>query len=292
MSADAPGESGPTGVGRRRARISDEETERRMLDTALAALARSGLTVSLEHIRLEDIIREAGVSRSAVYRRWPHKDLFLGDLLLELANAGEPLSTPDGRATTKVVREVFGRHLQSLDTAASRWELAVDMLRESAALDFREIHQSAQWRSYLALTVTFLSLPAGELRDQVQEALTTTEQRFTERIAHGYRTITELLGLRLRPSQEVTFEAIANLGNAMLRGMVIKTLAAPRLATERVTDSAFGLDADWTLPELGLTGLINSFLEPDPEIDWEDGRIAALRLRLLSTDNIFDGTHG
>jgi hypothetical protein len=29
-----------------------------------------------EHISFEDVIREADVSRSSAYRRWPHKDLF------------------------------------------------------------------------------------------------------------------------------------------------------------------------------------------------------------------------
>jgi AcrR family transcriptional regulator len=38
-----------------------------MLDAALAMVLRNGLTVGLDHISFEDIIREAGVSRAAVY---------------------------------------------------------------------------------------------------------------------------------------------------------------------------------------------------------------------------------
>ena len=33
------------------------------------------------------VIRDADVSRSSAYRRWPYKDLFFSDLLRELAKA-------------------------------------------------------------------------------------------------------------------------------------------------------------------------------------------------------------
>jgi hypothetical protein len=45
--------------------LSDEETGRRMLDTALATVNRAGLTVGLDHISFEDVIRDAAVSRTA-----------------------------------------------------------------------------------------------------------------------------------------------------------------------------------------------------------------------------------
>ena len=56
-----------------------------MLRAAVAMVHHAGLTVSLDHISFEDVIRDADVSRSAAYRRWPYKDLFFGDLVEELA---------------------------------------------------------------------------------------------------------------------------------------------------------------------------------------------------------------
>ena len=64
--------------------------ERRMLGAALAVVGRTGLTVSLDHLSFEDIIRDADVSRSAVYRRWPYKDLFFSDLVKQLALDAAP----------------------------------------------------------------------------------------------------------------------------------------------------------------------------------------------------------
>ena len=80
----------PSGLGRRARRLSDQETERRMLAAAVAMVQRTGLTVSLDHISFEDVIRDADVARSAVYRRWPYKDLFFSDLVKELAKEAIP----------------------------------------------------------------------------------------------------------------------------------------------------------------------------------------------------------
>jgi AcrR family transcriptional regulator len=58
---------------------------------------RDGLTVSLDHISLEEVIRDADVSRSAVYRRWPYKDLFFSDLVKELARSATATILDDPR---------------------------------------------------------------------------------------------------------------------------------------------------------------------------------------------------
>jgi len=83
-------EQTPTGLGRRGRRLPDEELRRRTLRAAVAMVHHAGLTVSLDHISFEDVIRDADVSRSAAYRRWPYKDLFYGDLIEELAKEGAP----------------------------------------------------------------------------------------------------------------------------------------------------------------------------------------------------------
>jgi AcrR family transcriptional regulator len=49
-------------------RLSDQETEQRMLRAAVRTISSAGLTVSLYHISLEDVIRAADISRSTVYR--------------------------------------------------------------------------------------------------------------------------------------------------------------------------------------------------------------------------------
>ena len=74
-----------------------------------AMVHRTGLTVSLDHISFEDVIRDADVSRSSVYRRWPYKDLFFSDLVKELAmNATPTIVADEAELIRRVVAEQAG----------------------------------------------------------------------------------------------------------------------------------------------------------------------------------------
>ena len=115
----------PTGLARRRRRLPEDETERRMLRAALAMVHQTGLTVSLEHISFEDMIREADVSRSSAYHRWPHKDLFFSDLVLELARNPTPGIVAD--EMNMIGRTIAGR-LDRLARVARAWELMAGLL--------------------------------------------------------------------------------------------------------------------------------------------------------------------
>ena len=74
----------------RRPRISQQQTEARMLAAAVDQINAAGLTVSLDHLSFEAVISAADVSRTAAYRQWPNKELFLNDLVRELARAATP----------------------------------------------------------------------------------------------------------------------------------------------------------------------------------------------------------
>jgi AcrR family transcriptional regulator len=268
MQAD-PGRLGTSSLGRpRRTRISDQETERRMLATAAEAVAEAGLAVSLDHIRLEDVIREAGVSRSAAYRRWPTKDAFLGDLLLELARGQAPMAALGTEEADASIRRVLTERLDELDTIEGRRHAVAAVVRETAEHEFRRITTSPQWRTYLALTATFAGLPEGGLRDQVGEALATSERTLTEGVARSHDAVARLLGLR---ATQVGIEDIAHLVNAQMRGMVVKALVQPELA-ERTSPVGFtGADEEWSLVAVGVAALVLAFLEPDP--DWDAVRL-------------------
>lgn len=252
-----------------------------MLDVATAMVGDTGLTVSLDHISFEDVIREARVARSAVYRRWPYKDLFFSDLLKELARASTP-AIRDDRGGLELIRRIALDRLDWLHTPQGRQDLCFEFLRQGSLHDFELIHGSTEWRTYLALHATFLSLADGELRSEVGAALAESEHGFIQEIAGTYSHLTGLLGYRLRPESNATYETLATLASATMRGLVVTALSTPAVVDLRVVSKPFGTSriVDWSLPALGIAGLASSFLEPDPEIDWTDDRIASVRHQL------------
>jgi AcrR family transcriptional regulator len=265
----------PTGLARRGRRLSDRETEERMLRAAVAMVSRTGLTVSLEHISFEDVIRDAGVSRSAVYRRWPHKDLFFIDLVKALARDATPTIVTD---ELELIKQIVAAHQDWLETPGSRHGLIIELFRQLSLLDFQTLYGSPEWRTYLALHATFLSIADGELRDQVQAALGQSEHDHIGRVARAWERLAGLLGYRLRPELGATFETVATLVDAAMRGLVITALSMPGVAAYRVRVSPFGAAGadEWSLPALGLASIALAFLEPDPSFEWDGERAASL----------------
>jgi AcrR family transcriptional regulator len=255
-----------------------------MLRTATALIDASGLTVSLDHISFEEVIQQAGVSRSAAYRRWPYKDLFFSDLLKELARAARPAAVSGFEAAAVSIREIAMAHLDWLETPDGRHDLVLEMIRRAALNDFETMFGSTEWRTYLALHATFLSVADEELRNDLQAALATSERGFISRIADSWEQLAGLLGYRLRPEVQGSFEMIASLASATLRGLVIMALSTPEIASRRIQARPFGAaqTAEWSQVALTAASIAFAFLELDPTIEWDDGRLAEVRRALGS----------
>jgi AcrR family transcriptional regulator len=210
---------------------------------------------------VDRVLGTHNVSRSSVYRRWPYKDLFFSDLVKELAKDATPLIMSD---EAELIRRIVTAHPDWLVTPELRRGLIVELFRQLALFDFQALYESAEWRTYIALHATFMSLADGGLRDQVQAALAESEQRRIGRIATAWKQLAGLFGYRLRPELGATFETVATLIDATMRGLVIMALSIPDIAAHRTLASPLGAAGkdEWSLP---ATGLASAFLEPDPQ---------------------------
>jgi AcrR family transcriptional regulator len=271
-------EPGPTGAARRRARLRDSETERRMLDAALALITERGLTVSLEHLSMEEVIGAAGVSRASAYRRWPYKDLFFGDVLVELARATE-LSDHSHRLAERV-RAVLPGDAAQLRTEAGRRDLAVELVRMVTEANVEAISSAPAWLTYLAVNATFLGLPEGEVRGRVGAAVAEATRRFTAGRAAIYAEMAQLLGYRLVPPLTAPegFELMSAAVGSMATGLVVRGLAEPELIVHRTPRRPFGStrEAPWSTAVFLIAGVIMSFVEPDPAVVWDEARIRSV----------------
>ena len=282
MTQDA---SAPTGLTRRRRRLSDEETEQRMLQAALAMVNQAGLTVSLDHISFEDVIRDAGVSRSAVYRRWPYKDLFFSDLLRELARGSSPAIVTGNPEAIEAVRRTILDHLDWLETPAYRRALAAEVLRKGALNEFEIFRGSAEWRTYFALNATFLSLPDSDLRREVQARSPSPSRpappgrrllrtgRHADRAPPATRARRHLRDDRLPGQRHHPRPGHHGPRRPWRRGRPRPGQPLRRPGTRRMV-----------APALGIASIAMTFIEPDPAIEWTDEHTAEVRAALMSAD--------
>ena len=269
----------PTGVARRRPRISDAETGDRMLRAALDLVAERGLTVGLDHLSLEAVIARADVSRASAYRRWPYKDLFLADLLVQVAQDTELSAEPPGLVAE--IRALVAA--TDLSDARARRDLLVEALRLSGGAELERLSTSPRWRTYVALSATVTGLPEGPIREASATAIGAAEERFAARRERVYRNLADLIGYRTKPGvdPDTAFGLLARTSGAAMTGFIVRALVAP-VATVRQPLAPFGSsrEADWSVAEYGLVAVFDAFLEPDPDAVWTEETIAE-RLRRL-----------
>ncbi|MDE9364447.1 TetR/AcrR family transcriptional regulator [Luteipulveratus sp. YIM 133132] len=267
---------------RRSARLSDQETADRMLDTAVGMVNESGLQVSYGLLRLEDVIAAAGVSRSAVYRRWPTKNHFFADLMKRLAGEDHPGAVAYDTATIEQVTTFGLEHLDWFTTPGDRRKLLVELCRQGALQNFEAIVGSPEWHIYIALNATVLSLPDNELEHDMRAALGSSEEAFVAKMTTFYEAMVGLLGFRLRDDAipGATYRTLTTLGASVVEGLSINTISTPEVASTRFTADPFdtGLTAEWSLPALGYTGVALTLLEPDEtQGEWDRSRLEAVR---------------
>ena len=243
----------------------------RLVRTAVAQIERQGMTVSLEHISLERVIAESGVSRASAYRHFANKAEFLTDVLTTVVRS----TRLEGESPAEV-EELLGlltQHEDGLSTEQGRRDLAVEGLRRAARSDFERIATSPQWHTYVALHATCRGLPHGELRSQVLEALADTEAQFTAQRAVVYARLATLLGYRLVPPLTAPegFLVMADAAGALMTGLMVRTGILRDTGPDLMRLAAHGSTetAEWTWPAFHLAGLILAHLEPDPDITWD-----------------------
>ncbi len=253
-------------AGRRR-RLSLEEVEQRVMAKARELLIgeTGGLTVSLDHINLEVIIAEAGVPRSSAHRRWPTKDDFVVDFLCDIAGPNWfGTAAFDVETIRKAIRVVQER-AELLGTEEGRSIILHEAVRVAAKQNFDAIVTSSEWRTYVALTATVISIPDEQVRNKILTKLREAEMTFIDRMTTFYAGMSTVLGFRPKPPY--TFRHLAAAGAAIVEGLSLRRIVNLELVTEplKMPNHDGGGTTEWTLAAAGFLAIIESMIESNPD---------------------------
>jgi AcrR family transcriptional regulator len=267
-------------AARRAPRLRADQVRRKMLLAGKKAALEAGIGVSLEAVRMEDVIRRARVPRSSVYRMWPQRSDFVADLILYLAGPGGYL---DGRQvfdaeTYDVARKVMAENAQLLCTERGRRAVLCEVTRVAVTTNFARMLSDQAWRVHHALLASFASVADQDARTAIARALEQGEAQARTAMVGLIEEIMATIGLRIRqPGMRVEHLVVA--GVSLLQALAVRQplTAAATGGTDDVTTGSLtadmlpgppGLDGrqtTWPLPALAYLGLVDSFAELDPD---------------------------
>jgi AcrR family transcriptional regulator len=291
MEADG---SSPAPAPRRR-RIPAAEVRERMLRAAQdIVLETGGVTISLEDVSLEDVMRRAQVPRSSVYRLWPYKGDFVDDLLCRLAEPGwvDSAQAVNQQRALDVAREVIAANKPLLATDEGRRAVMREAARRAVIVSLQDMSADPAWPVFLALNSTVGSVRDPGARARIASALEAFEKARVDSMVRFFEEIIGVIGLRVREGYRLEHLSVA--AGAMMQGLLMRKL------TVRNTDSAVhrpGASGDWSLDEvvngplpgpglggeraqwslvaLAYLGIMEVFLEVDTDVvmvdDWYEG---------------------
>lgn len=251
-----------------------------MLRQGLEVIRVRGLTVGLEDVRMEDLISAAEVPRSSVWRIWPGKWEYLVDLLSEAAGPTEGVLPPAlDVSVMDLAMSIVGGQPERLATAEGRRAALVEVVRVAIERDYGVFLGSTSWRTYVALLATVGAIGDERARNQIAARLVASEQDgFVPHVAAFYELLCGSLGLRLR-RPEYTFEHLALAGAALIEGLALREVLLDSfgdLAPDTHEPSLKTLlraplpgpdrtGSTWTTVNLAFLGIVDSFVEPDPD---------------------------
>ncbi|MDQ1084566.1 MULTISPECIES: TetR/AcrR family transcriptional regulator [Microbacterium] len=251
------------GAPGRNSRQPADETRELALSTALSMLSQTGLTVSLEHLSIEDLIRTAGLPRSTFYRLWPAKERFFADLLVELATSSDSNDAMFYPGTQVAAYEVIEANKHLLATHEGRVAVLRDAVRVAGRMNFEHFSEAVGWRTHVTLVASASSLADVENRERLVAALQETEQLFIERTAKFYGDALSGLGFSFTPGASA--ELLAGLGAAVVEGLAQRRLVNPELADTIIMKPGIdGQLVEWHPAALGFWGILEALVDLEP----------------------------
>jgi AcrR family transcriptional regulator len=262
-------------------RVPAEQVRQRMLAAGRDLALESGAALTIEHLRLEEIIQRARVPRSSVYRMWPYKEDYIDDLLSYLAGPGSwfddnGVFDPE---TFAVVERVIAENKHLLTTVQGRRALLSEVIRLAVARNYQALSESPAWRLHTALITTLGSSRNSTAREKIVGALEEAQSQSRGSMVALFGHLAGVLGMRLRDPQR-SVEHMMLAGGLLVQSLALRNVQVQAIAgttdgskVERLLNVPVpgpGLDgepAEWTLAAFAYLGIIDAFAEFDPDFE-------------------------
>ena len=263
-------------------RVPAEEVRRRMLEAGRELAIESGAALTIEHLRVEEIIQRARVPRSSAYRMWPYREEYIDDLLCYLAGAGNwfndrPVFDPE---TFTVLKQVVEDNRELIGSAEGRRAELCEIVRLTVAQNYAALTESGTWRLHMALSATLGSTRSGEARQKIAAALEESQRVSRDSLVAVFGFLAGELGLRMR-HPAATIEHMQLAGGLLVQSVALRNVQVRAAAGDDDSGEAalvdtllnvplpgpglHGRPAEWTLAAYAYMGVVDAFIELDPD---------------------------
>ncbi|MBL8777410.1 MAG: TetR/AcrR family transcriptional regulator [Acidimicrobiales bacterium] len=224
-----------------------QASRQRLLDVGRAMVLNAPSSDLLDHIRLSEVARRAGVSTGALYHYWDSQDDYRAELLGQILSPA-PYSLQDSIETQ--VRE-----------AAAGGISLHELIKAVCAANTEQFFGNADFRLQVALWLNADSDVAHRLAAQYEAVA----QEWVE----FYRTVFEVYGLRLRTP--FTFPALAAVLTALLEGLMLRVAVDPLAGPLGTSEDEAGWDL-FSCTVLALLPGVTEEIESEPLSLWKWSR--------------------
>jgi hypothetical protein len=263
-------------------RVPAEEVRRSMLEAGRDLAIESGAALTIEHLRVEEVIQRARVPRSSAYRIWAYREEYIDDLLCYLAGVGNwfnerPVFDPE---TFTVLKQVVEDNRELLSQPGGRRAVLCEVVRLTVAQNYNALTDSSLWRLHMALSATLGSTRSGEARQKIAAALEEAQRVSRDSLVAVFGFLAGELGLRMRdPAATIEHMQLAGgllVQSVALRNVQVRAAAGADDCGEAAKVDALlnaplpgpglnGQPAEWTLAAFAYMGVVDAFVELDPD---------------------------
>lgn len=264
-------------VGMGVAGSDDGELEYCMVDAVIELAYERDISLGVEGIPFDDVVRCAGVPMAKAKSRWKgRRERLYWDALEQLSHRID-LPFPDDSSFIGDHAEYLRGFESQLEDRQVRRDLAVEVVRRGVMEDVRQLHESEEWCAFRTVLKGKDRIPDVELRDSIYAKLTEVFEESMKERARTYAYFADLFGFRLvRPlTGPEGFETLARAVAVCLLGLLSMEDVGQKQLFDPYPMRAFGSSntAEWSQAACMVATSIFAHIEPRPTEKWTEQRV-------------------